>query len=159
MRVSLYRFCLGDKKRAEIKLVRRDLYNPGFAFGIPAGNLQACCFQLQQAIGVESEVAVVRFGGLGGLVGCGCLAPGLYVHIHGLSDQRTAQGSDEQMRRIGVRLSVGGIADSQHISRIFQHQMLRTSAGAEEWDVVFSREPNPHECAVETFVRTARTAE
>ncbi len=53
---------------------------------------------------------------------------------------------------------MGGILDSHDIPRILDHEMLRTPAGANKRDVVFSCVLNAHQRAVETLVRTARTA-
>jgi DNA-binding transcriptional LysR family regulator len=53
---------------------------------------------------------------------------------------------------------MGSVPDPHDISRVFDDEVLQTPASANKRDVLFSRVLNAQQRAVETFVRTARTA-
>ena len=139
--------------------MRRQFHNPCFAGLICSGYHQPRAYQLVLVRRIEPEIAVVSFGGSGISIYVCSLRPWLHAYFHGFSHQRATQRGDEQAGRVRVRLCVCGLANSHHISRIFQHQMLRTPTGAEKGNRLLSCVLDSEERAFEAPVWTARAAE
>jgi len=150
---------LWDKQSANKKWVRRQFHNPCFAGMICSGYHQPRACQLVLVYRIEPEIAVVSFGGPGISIYVCSLRPQLHAYFHGFSHQRATQRSDEQAGCVRVRLCVCGLANSHHISRVFQHQMLRPPAGAEKGNHLLACALDSEQRAFETPVGAARAAE
>src|SRR5271170_1637036 len=153
------RVCLWDKQSANKEWVRREFHNPCFTSLICSGYFQPCLCQLLLVCRIESEIAVVSFSRPALSIYVGGLRPRIHAHFHGFSHKGATQRSDKQAGCVRVGLRVCGLANSHHISRIFEHQMLRAAARAEKGNFLLSRVLDAEQRAFKAPVRAARAAE
>src|SRR5438105_606318 len=159
MRILWRRTCLRDEKCPHEERMRREFDDPRLAILILAGDLQSMRLQLELVFRIQSEVAVELLCRLSSMKGGGGFTSRFDGNLHAHSDQGTTQGSDEQAGRVGVRLGVGRVRESQYVAGILDRQMLKAAARADKGNAVFPGVSNSGQRSVKTSIGAAGAAQ
>ena len=106
MRAAWQMAGLRHEQRSQEKRMGSQFNDLRFTILIPAGDRQSMLLQLIPILRIQSEVAVEPLHRSGALARRGSLTSRLDGHLHGLSNQRTTERSDEQTGCVRVRLGV-----------------------------------------------------
>lgn len=139
--------------------MRVELANSRFPVLIGGGDGEPVAHQLVLIFGIQAEIAIELLGGGGGAIRGGGFAAGPDGNVHRFSDQRAAQGRDEENRRVRIGLGVRGVLHAEDVAGIFEHHVLKSAAGAEERRAVFAGILNGVESSFQAAIRTAGAAE
>jgi hypothetical protein len=109
----------------------------------------------------EDEVFVLRVGSVAAAVafhdGWGSVAfdesaAGFEQDLCPRLDQRALEGSDEQVRGLGIGLGVGGVDDAQDVACVLEQSVLEATAGSEKRKLAFTSELDGREGSLGVFV-------
>src|SRR5579872_2174066 len=152
------RLGLRHEKRSEKVRMRDKFKNTSFAILVRACNLHPFLAQLVLVFRIQTEVAIELLHQSRGSTGNSGFPSRFDVDLHRRSNQRATEGSDEEARRVRVRLCVGRIRETQHIPGELDRKVLEPSTGANEWNVVFTCVSNGSQRSVKTSVWAAGAA-